>query len=222
VVYDDVRCAEPRDLAARGVSPANLEHFSPYRFMGKRYRVTYVIDGRLPISAERLAFVIDDLPLAAKLATAFRRKTYTVEYLDETHRTFRGSKKGTLEGQATRLTGTTAEGRLVYYGYGRSKVGFWKLGGWSLAWLDWKPAAAPATGLTYSLKVLVTPDGAFMNRLMGMGVFRGLVQGQIRDVIEDIEQATAEFTKKGLAGADPKVTWTEDEKKRLDSFLTLP
>jgi len=157
VSYDDARCGEARELSRRGIASDDPVWYSLYRFLGKRYRVTYAVSGELPISAERLSFLLDDLPLAAKLLTAFRGRTYTAEYLDEEHRHFRGSKQGTLRGEARRLLGQTPEGRLVYFGFGSSKVAFWRLGGQSLATLSFAAQAKPASGIAYSLSVLVTP-----------------------------------------------------------------
>jgi hypothetical protein len=220
VTYDEARCAEARDLAKNGVSTEDPAHFMLYRFLGKRYRMNYVLSGRLPLSPERLAFVIDDLPLATRLLTVFRGRTYTAEYVDAEHRTFRGSKEKVLKGEATRIAGSAREGRLVYFGYGRSKVGFWSLGGRSLAWFSF--TRAPAGGTDYSLRILVTPDNAVMNRLMGLGLFRRLVEKQIREVVQDIEIATQTFARQGLPALEKKGRWSAEEKARLEAFLALP
>jgi hypothetical protein len=220
VAYDDARCAEARELSKSGVATDDPANFMLYRFLGKRYRMSYALSGHLPLSPPRLAFVIDDLPLAAKLLTAFRGKAYAAEYVDAARRTFRGSKGRTLTGEATRLAGSAREGRLVYFGYGRSRVGFWSLGGRSLAWFSFTPAAGG--GCDYALRILVTPDNAVMNRIMGMGLFRSLVQKQIREVVQDIEIATQTFAREGLPALEKKGSFSPEEKVRLEAFLALP
>jgi hypothetical protein len=114
IVYDKERCAEARELAAQGVSPQEPENIALYRFLGKRYRVHYLVEGQLPMSPERLAFLLDDLPLAAKLLTRLGKNAYTVEYQDEAHRRFRGAKAGTLSREATRVAGAPQDRWVVY------------------------------------------------------------------------------------------------------------
>jgi hypothetical protein len=239
VTYDDERCREARDLAARGVSTEAPASYALYRFLGKRYRVTYAVSGELPISAARLGFLLDDLPLAARLLTTYRGRAYAAEYLDDERRRFRGSKQGTLRGEATRLVGSASEGRLVYFGFGSSKVGLWRLGGQSLATLSFQPLPVPAGGartcsaylhdtpqggvhadVAYSLSILVTPDTAFFNRLMNLGIFRRIVLGQIREVLEDIDGAARALAKDGATPS--RGTWTPEEQERLRHFQTLP
>jgi hypothetical protein len=221
VTYDDARCAEARELSASAATD-DPAHFMLYRFLGKRYRMSYVLSGRLPLSPARLSFVVDDLPLASKLLTVFRGKAYTAEYVDAERRTFRGSKEKTLTGEATRIAGSAREGRLVYFGYGRSKVGFWSLGGRSLAWLSFTAEEPPGKGSSYALRILVTPDNAVMNRIMGLGLFRRLVEKQIREVVQDIEIGTQAFEEEGLSALAKKGTWSAEEKARLEKFLALP
>jgi hypothetical protein len=219
VKYDEDRCAEPKALALLGRSPQDAESFAIYRFLGKRYRVTYLVTGELPMSAARLTFLIDDLPLAAKLLSAFRKKKYTAEYLDPEHRRFRGSREKTLSGEATRVAGSTSSGKLAYFGYGRSQLGPWRLGGQSMARFDFSPSSG---GLTYSFRVVVTPDGAFVNRLMNLGLFRGLVQRRIREVVLDIEASTRDLVKGGISAAAAKGAFSPEEQKKLEAFLALP
>jgi hypothetical protein len=220
VAYDNERCAEARELAARGPLPQDPDAFPLYRFLGKRYRVDYLVDGELPMSPERLAFLLEDLPLAAKLLSRLGKNEYTIEYLDEAHRRFRGTKAGTLSGEATRVAGSIGERWLAYFGTGRSHVGFWKLRGQSFARFRFAALPPPRRGLSYSLQVLVTPDNSFVNRLMSLGLFRGLVLGQIRQVIDDIDAASRRLAEKGEAAL--RGEWTADERARVGRFLALP
>src|SRR5687768_1431341 len=80
VTYDEGRCADARELHAHGLSAQNLDAYPVYRFLGKRYRVTYLVEGQLPLSPARLAFLLEDLPLAAKLLSRLGEHRYTAEY----------------------------------------------------------------------------------------------------------------------------------------------
>jgi hypothetical protein len=222
VTYDAERCAVARDLAARGLGSDDLSSFGLYRFLGKRYRVEYGVSGQLPLSPPRLAFMLAELPLAAKVLTSFRGTRYTAEYLDPERRHFRGSREGTLSGEATRVAGEPGSGAIVYFGYGQSQVGVWRLGGSSLARLAFAPLPPPARGLTYSLTVVVTPEGAIMNRLMGLRLFRSLVERRIREVVTDIDTASRQLAEQGLPGPSPMATFTAEERARVAEFLTLP
>jgi len=220
VKYDDGRCGHARELSSRGLSSESAEGFAVYRFLGKRYRVSYLVEGDLPMSPARLAFLIDDLPLAAKLLSRLGQHRYTAEYTDDTRRRFRGSKEETLTGEATLVAGHPGEGWMAYFGRGRSKVGFWRLGGLSFAEFLFEPHPAPASGLKYALKIVVTPDNAMMNRIMTLGLFRSLVQGQIRQVVDDIDRASRRLAESGLDGLDQD--WTPEERARIAQFLRLP
>jgi hypothetical protein len=220
VTYDDARCGDARELAAHGLSPQDPNAFPVYRFLGKRYRVTYVVEGELPMSPARLAFLLEDLPLAAKLLTRLGKNEYTAEYLDDSRRRFRGTKEGTLSGEATRVAGSVADRWLVYYGLGRSQVGLWKLRGQSFARFRFGPRTAEEPGLAYSLQVVVTPDNAFVNRIMTLGLFRRLVQGQIRQVVDDIDAAGRRLADKGAEALSGE--WSADERTRVDALLHLP
>lgn len=220
VTYDEDRCRDARELHAHGLSTQRLDAYPVYRFLGKRYRVTYQVEGRLALSPARLAFLLEDLPLAARLLSRLGRHRYTAEYLDDARRRFRGSKEDNLTGEAARVAGGSREGWVAYFGRGKSKVGLWRLGGQSIARLRFEPAPAPPRGLTYSLQIVVTPESSVVNRIMSLGLFRRLVNGQIRDVVDDIDLASRRLAEKGSAALGEG--WTAEERARIDVFLALP
>jgi hypothetical protein len=208
-------------VSVLGLASDDRNAFPVYRFLGKRYRITYVVSGQLPLSPARLAFLMDDLPLAARLLTYFRKKGYTAEYTDAERRRFKGSREGSLSGEAGRVAGRTSSGRVVYFGYGRSQIGPWKLGGLSLARFDFAPAATGA-GLTYTFRVIATPDSAFANRVMGLGLFRKLVQRRIREVVQDIDASTRDLEAGGAAVLAQPGAFSAEDQKRLGELLALP
>ncbi len=220
VRYDEDRCREPRELARYGVDPAEAMGFRIFRYLGRRYRVVYAVEGELPMSPARLELLLDDLPLAAKLLSHFQKTQYTASYVDpSTRRRFRGAKKGAIEGEAELVAGGIRERTLFYYGFGASQVAFWKLRGRNLLRFEYRAAE---NGLSYSMRILVAPENAVINKIMGLGLFKKVVQGHIREVIDDIQAAGAKLSLQGLGEVTPGGPWTEAERERLERFLATP
>jgi hypothetical protein len=90
----------------------------------------------------------------------------------------------------------------------------------SFAEFKFEAAAPPDRGLKYSLRIVVTPDNAMVNRIMTLGLFRSLVQGQIRQVVDDIDRASRRLAERGLEGQG--TDWTDEERARVAAFLRLP
>jgi hypothetical protein len=89
--FDAERCSEAREFSRRGVGPDHPAWgYRLYRFLGYEYRVTYEIFDTLPISRDRLEYLVADVPLAAKLVTYYQKQPYTAEYLDLARTHFKG------------------------------------------------------------------------------------------------------------------------------------
>lgn len=220
IKYDEARCGDARELHQRGLDPADAAAFRIYRYLGRRYRVVYAVDGELPMSVARFDLLLDDLPLAAKLLSHFQEGRYTATYLDPpTRRRFRGAKKGAIEGEAELVAGSIADRTLFYYGFGVSQVAFWKLRGRNLMRFEYE---ATDRGLAYSLRILVGPENAVVNKIMGLGVFKRVVNGHIQEVIRDIQDAGDKLSLQGTAGVASTPDWTPEEKARLERFLATP
>lgn len=201
--YDAERCGPARDLAARGIDPADPAAFRVFRFLGARYQVVYRVEGQVAISEARLSYLLDDLPLAAALLSYFQKTRYTAEYLDEPpHRRFKGQRGDNLEGEATLLAGRPGDRDLVYFGRGTSQIGPWKLRGLGLVQVLTAPAA-DGKGLRYDVRVIAAPVNAVVNVMMRMGIFRRIALGHIRDVLDDIGEASAKLDKQGVAEGAP-------------------
>ena len=223
VIYDDERCGETRRLFEQGLLPTDPLGARVYRLLGRRYRVVYSIEGRVPISRPRFLYLLDDLPLAAKLLARFQGKPYSAEYLDgPPHRHFRGGRQGVLTGEAQLVTGSPQQSGLTYFGTGTSQVGFWSLRGLSLLELEFAPVGAGSSQLTYRIKVVASPVNAFYDTVMRLGLFRSLVEGRLREVIGDITQAMAKLEAGGLGAIATRPDWTPEEKAKLTALLRLP
>ena len=218
VTYDDARCAEARDLRARGVAPTDPVGSRLYRLLGRRYRASYTVDDSVRLPEARLSFLMNDLPLAARLLTHFQKRTYEARYLDESHTRFWGRKGDVLTGEAQLVAGSVPQRRLVYFGRGSSKVAFWHLGGHGFLQFDFQPAPA---GVSYRLKLIASPDSGFINAIMNTGLFKRVVYGHMREVIDDITEAAEKLARDGGA-IQRSPDWSAEEKAKIAAFLQLP
>jgi hypothetical protein len=220
--YDNERCSEAREFTRRGITPAHPTWgFRLYRFLGYEYRVTYEVTDTLPITRQRLEYLIDEIPLAAKLVSHYQEEPYTAEYVDFARTHFRGTNGKRLRGEAKRITGGYDERRLYYLGSGTAEWGYWKLyGPTMLDFSYWEiPGKPPRVG--YRAKILVFPGNGMVNSIMNLGLFRSLVNGKINGVLTDISETAAKLEKSG--GKDLKDgAWTADEKKKIQTLLALP
>jgi hypothetical protein len=219
VAYDDARCAEARDLRARGVAPTDPVGSRLYRLLGRRYRASYTIDDNVRLGEARLSFLMNDLPLAARLLTHFQKRKYEARYLDDSHTHFWGRKGDALVGEAKLVAGSVPERRLVYFGRGTSKVAFWHLGGNGFLQFDFQPAPA---GVSYRLRLIASPDSGFINAIMNTGLFKKVVYGHMREVLDDITQAAEKLAKDGGAAIQRSPDWSVEEKAKIAAFLQLP
>lgn len=223
VTYDEERCSQARRLLGQGLLPSDPLGARVYRLLGRRYRVVYSIDGSAPISRPRFLYLLDDLPLAAKLLSRFQGKPYAAEYLDgPARRRFRGGRTGVLTGEAELVARGPGEGRLAYFGLGTSSVGPWSLRGLALLELDFAPVDAGGRLLAYRIKVVSSPLNAFYDLVMRLSLFRSVVEGRLREVIGDITQAMTKLDAEGLEGIASRPDWTEEEKAKLAALLRLP
>jgi hypothetical protein len=221
VAYDEARCREPRTLHARGVDTGGALGYRLYQFLGARYQVVYAVEGEVRLSPARLGFLVNDLPLAAKLLSHFQRTRYTAEYLDGGNRRFRGTRGSQLSGEVELVSGDTGEGRLYYFGRGVSQVAFWKLSGVSLMAFEYTPAPG-GQALRYRMRVVTTPANAAINVLMKTGLFRRVVEGEIREVVADVTEASRKLEQGGLPPAAAGPEFSPEERARLEAFLKLP
>jgi hypothetical protein len=219
VHYDEARCAEARDLRARGVAPTDPVGSRLYRLLGRRYRASYTVDDRVALGEARLTFLMNDLPLAARLLTHFQKRRYEVRYLDDTRTRFWGRKDDALTGEAQLVAGSVPERRLVYFGRGVSKVAFWRLGGNGFLQFEFQPAPG---GVAYRLKLIASPDNGLINAIMNTGLFKRIVYGHMREVLDDITQAAAKLARDGGAAIQGSPDWSVEEKAKIAAFLQLP
>jgi hypothetical protein len=219
--YDSTRCSEARLLVSRGIAPSHpLYGYKLYRFLGMEYRTLYNIEEELPISQERLAYLLADLPLAAHLLSRFQNEAYTAEYVDAGHTRCKGKR---LRGDATLISGSTQEKHLFYFGYGVATVAWWTLKGPALMDFSYYPDPSRPAVMKYRMKLLVFPGNGVINGIMNLGLFRKVVLSKVKEVLTDI---TATAKKLAAPGAAEKIQsaqdWTPEEKRKIAEFLKLP
>lgn len=221
VKYDDERCAEARELTAYGVRNDDLTGYRLFAFLGHRYRVLYDVEGEVPLSAARLGYLMGDLPLAARLLTRFQPTKYTAEYVGPQRRRFRGSKGSTLTGEADLVAGGPDARTSWYFGEGTSKVGPWRLRGRSLMRFEFAPAGAGGRRVRYRVRILSTPTNAALNLIMNLGLFKSIVNGEIREMVEDVTQASGRLEAAG-ASLPVDTRWSPEDREKLAALLRLP
>ncbi len=221
--YDSTRCLEARLLNARGIDPGHpVLGFRLYRFLGMEYRVIYLVEEDIPISEARLAYLLADLPLAARLVSYFQKEPYTAVYVDAAHNHFEGTKGKRLKGDATLISGSAKERRLFYFGYGIATLAWWTLRGPALMDFNYAPVPAQPGHLHYKMKLLVFPGNGMINSIMNLGLFKKLVLNKIKEVLDDITKTAQKLAVAGPGDILKSKDWTPEEKLKIEAFLKLP
>ncbi len=221
--YDSTRCLEARILNLRGIGPGHpLLGFRIYRFLGMEYRVVYNVEEDLPISEARLAFLLAELPLAAHLMRYFQKEPYTAVYVDAERKHFQGTKGSYLKGDATLISGSSDEKRLFYFGYGTATVAWWTLKGPALMDFTYSPSTTKPNNLRYRMKLLVFPGNGIINGIMNLGLFKKIVLGKIKEVLEDITKTAQKLAVTPRDELLKNKDWSPEEKQKIEAFLKLP
>jgi len=221
--YDSARCFEARQLNDRGIGPGHPRvGYRLYRFLGMEYRVIYPVEDSIPIGAAKLTYLLQDLPLSAKLISFYRKDAYAAQYTDAGHRSFTGTKGKHLSGEATLISGGVEEQRLFYFGTGIAEVAWWVLKGPALMDFQYGPKKNDPHSVHYFMKVLVFPGNGLINKIMNLGLFRKIVMGKIREVLVDITETAKDMAKSGAKDALASKAFTAEEKKKIAEFMKLP
>lgn len=222
VVYDAARCSEPRDLLAHGIGPDQGLGVTVFPFLGGRYRVVYDVSGEAPISAAKFDYLAANLPLSAKLATRFSGTEYVLQYLDPAARRFKAARANRLTGEAEILFHDAPANWRTYYGWGSSKLGPWRLNGSAYVDIRIRPSLKTPGAIAYEVRVRTRPVNAMVNAIMGLGLFRGYVIGQIRDTMKDLVGASAALSDRGVEAILRDPAFTPKEREQVRTLVGLP
>jgi hypothetical protein len=220
IVYDETRCFEARQLVEKGISPTYYQGQKLFGFLGQKFRVAYNISDSLPVKQKQFEFLLDDIPLAAKVVNAFQETEYTAMYLDGDQKKYwRGNNGSNLNGEAALIAGSIQERHLIYFGFGIVKILKWKLKGQVL--FDYNYVVNASGKINYELKVLVFPGGAIVNAIMNLSLFKKIVKKKIIEVFSDIINSANALNKLSFDELLKKYKWTEDDKSKLKILLSL-
>ena len=220
VEYDSTRCGDTRKMVESGISVSEFLGQKLYGFLGQKYRVVYEVSDSLPVKPGRFEYLLDDIPLAAKVVNAFRKTDYHVVYLDgEQKRYWRGRKGKNLSGEATLIAGSIAEKKLTYFGFGDVKILKWKLRG--QIYFDYVYAVHKDKMIAYNLKVVAFPANAVVNFIMNIGMFKKIATNKIIEVFTDITKAGNELDKLSYEDFLKIYEWTEEDKKKLRELIAI-
>jgi hypothetical protein len=221
IKYNAEFCAPYVELKRRGLRTDDPRTFDLFRYMGRQYRVTFKLNGNLPVSKEIMIYLFENMEFTAQLVNAYRKTKYTITYDTPDKKYFSGDNGDNLSGNFIWLLNDSAGidpgMHHVFFGRGRTKVLAWKLHGTATAILDLKEINK--NSVAYEFRAIVSPSGAVLNSIMNLGIFNKVVNGLIRGIINDIEKAASEFSngnRKSIANYAP---FKNDKwKKNLKEF----
>lgn len=220
VAFDSTYCGWVRSFEKRGIVPDGKVTYEMYRFMGTKYRVTYLVADTIPVPFEALDHLVMNIPTTAKLINQYRGTSYTAEYPVPSDSTvFRGSNGGNLTGQATQVYARDDHRERIYYGIGRVKVLSWAMKGNVIIELKAWPDASDPRKSVYRMRCTMFPVNGLINSIMNMGVFRSVALGKIEDILEDIRLSSEAYAR----GDKPKkdVVFSPLEQAALERFQQL-
>ncbi len=197
IKYNAEFCAPYLELKRRGLPIDSYRTRDLFRYMGRQYRVIYKIDGTLPVSKEAMMYLFSNMEFTAQLVNAYRKTKYTITYETPDRRKFSGDNGDNLFGNFVWLlndsAGLDTGMHHVFFGRGRTKILNKNLYGTATAILDLREKNKDS--VAYEFRAIVSPSGPILNTLMNLGVFKSVVNGKIREIIDNIEQAASEFSK---------------------------
>jgi hypothetical protein len=86
---------------------------------------------------------------------------------------------------------------------------------------EFAPAGADGRRVRYRVRVVSTPTNAALNLIMNLGLFKSIVNGEIREMVEDVTQASGRLEAAGASlDADPQ--WLPEDRDKLAALLRLP
>jgi len=221
IKYNAEFCAPYIELKQRGLRVDDPKVRDLYRYMGRKYRVTFKLSGKLPVSKEMMIYLFDNMEFTAQLVNAYRKTKYTITYDTPDKKHFSGDNGDNLFGNFIWLlndsAGINPGMHHVFFGRGRTKILAWQLHGTATAILDLRNI--DDNSVFYEFRAIVSPSGAVLNSIMNLGIFNSVVNGKIKEIIDNIEGAAREFAKgnrKPIANYAPLKN--EKWKKNLQEF----
>lgn len=197
VKYNEEFCAPYIEITKRGFAadPKTPMAIEVYTRLGRQYRAIYVNQGTLPLNADVISYLFDNMPFTAQLINAYLGTNYVLEYTHPNRRYFNGSNGRSLSGEFYWALQDSAGVKLglrnLFFGYGHAKVLRWSLHGTAIAYLDMDPIEN--NQLKYKLTAIVFPGNSVLNSIMQMKVFKSVVNDKIDHIVDDIKKAAGKY-----------------------------
>lgn len=195
--YNEEFCAPYKEITKRGF-PADLRKpmaAEIFARLGRQYRVIYENKGTLPLGANVISYLFDNMPFTAQLINAYLNSNYELEYTSRNRRFFSGSNGRSLSGEFYWALQDSAGQKLglrnLFFGYGHAKVLRWSLHGTAIAYLDMEEVSK--NELKYKLTAIVFPANSVLNSIMQMNVFKSVVNDKINDIVDDVKKASKSY-----------------------------
>jgi len=221
IKYNATFCAPYIELKQRGIQVSNPKVADLYRYLGRQYRVTFKLKGKLPISKEVMIYLFDNMEFTAQLVNAYRKTKYTITYDTPDKKFFSGDNGDNMWGNFVWLLNDSAGVgpgmHHVFFGRGKTKLLAWKLHGTATAILDLREVSKDS--VKYEFRAIVSPNGAVLNKIMNLSLFNNVVNGKIKEIVDNIQKAASEFSKGNLKPIEKYAPLKNEKWKRnLEEF----
>jgi hypothetical protein len=197
IKYNADFCAPYVELKQRGLRTNDPKATDLFRYMGRQYRVTFKLNGKLPVSKEMMMYLFNNMEFTAQLVNAYRKTKYTITYDTPDKKFFSGDNGDNMWGNFVWLLNDSAGVgpgmHHVFFGRGKTKLLAWKLHGTATAILDLREINKDS--VTYEFRAIVSPSGAVLNSIMNLSLFNNVVNGKVKEIVDNIQKAESEFSK---------------------------
>lgn len=216
------RCYAARELAERGVPLESKGANELLDMLGREFLLQYQISGQVAVSAHKLAYLLDHLPLAAKLMRVYQGGDYYAQVLEDQHGVVvKGGKGERFKGQARLLAGSAKQGRLFYHGRGGAQFGKWSFSGEVYIDFEFRPEGRRSKVSQYRIISLASPSNAWLNELMDSEPFRYVSETIITGIIEDLAMAVRAVEWDWRKDQLDSTLWTADELEQIRRLVKL-
>ena len=195
--YNSEFCGVYHEVVKRGFEPKAGVPMAEEVFarLGRRYRAIYENKGTLPMGANVISYLFDNMPFTAELINAYLGTNYSLQYTSRNRRYFSGSNGRSLSGEFYWALQDSAGQKLgmrnLFFGYGHAKVLKWSLHGTAIAFLDMDETSDKQ--IKYKLTAIVFPGNSVLNSIMQMQVFKSVVNDKIDHIVKDIKTASGSY-----------------------------
>ncbi|MDR2731945.1 MAG: hypothetical protein LBB36_01870, partial [Fibromonadaceae bacterium] len=122
IKYNKEFCAPYFELKARGIKLTDARTYDMFRYMGRQYRVTFKLSGKLPVSKDMMVYLFNNMDFTAQLVNAYRKTKYTINFDSPDKKNFSGDNGDNLSGSFMWLlndsAGVDPGMRHVFFGKG--------------------------------------------------------------------------------------------------------